>query len=135
MSVRFLNPHNVKHGTTTIAKCREAVVNARCGEAKGLRGDGQAYASRVAALDPRSEVEVVTEDVALALTLALGRKASLTFDLVDAEGGTDKTVTCANAVYLGPAEELHDAKPGPSTATLRFECASADGVVNPISIS
>jgi hypothetical protein len=135
MSVRFLNPHNVKHGSTAIAKCREATVAARCAEVKPLRGDGAAFATCVAAFDPRCEVDIVTEDVSAALSLSIGRKAALTLDVADAEGGADKTITCANAVYLGPTESLREAKSGPAAATLRFECQSANGVTNPISIS
>ena len=106
MSVRFLNPHNVTHGSNAIAKCREASIRARFSEVKHLFGDGSAFAKRAAGFRPGCELSLVTEDVARALSTAPGTTATLSFNVADAEGGADKTVTAANAVYLGPAEDL-----------------------------
>jgi hypothetical protein len=134
MSVRFLNPHNVKHGTTAVEKCVEARVENRIREAKRLYGDGSAWPKRVAAIGLASEIHLVTEDVVTALSIAPGTTATLTFDAADAEGGSDKTVSCANAVYLGPVGELGDVKAGAGRAVMHFVCWSAGGG-NPISIS
>ena len=135
MSVRFLNPHNVTHGTKAITKCREVSVGARLGEVKDLFGDGEAFAKHAAGFRPACEVTLVTEDVAAALSIAPGTAAALTFDVADAEGGSDKTVTASNAVCMGPTEDFGGGKFGPGSANLRFLCTSPDGSTNPISIS
>lgn len=135
MSVRFLNPHNVSHGETSISKCREASVQSRFAEVKNLFGDGSAYPERSAGFQPVCEIDIVTEDIVQALSIAPGTSASLSFDVADAEGGSDKTITGANAVYMGPVENLGDVKSGPGTATMHFVCYSSDGSTNPISIT
>ena len=48
---------------------------------------------------------------------------------------SDKTVTGANAVYLGPVEELGEARSGAGSATMQFVCWCSDGSSNPISIA
>jgi hypothetical protein len=135
MSIRFLNPHNVAHGVNTISACREARVSNRMSDVRRLGGDGEAYATSVVGFQPAAEVTIVTEDVAQALSIAPGTKTTLSFDVKAADGGDDKTITAANAVYLGPAEDLGDAKSGPGVATMQFVCHSSDGSTNPISIA
>ena len=135
MSVKFLNPHNVSHGEETIAKCRQATIRTRFARVKELFGDGGAYPERAVGLEPSSEITIVTEDIVKAAAIAPGTTASLSFDVADAEGGNDKTVTGANAVYLGPVEELGEAKSGAASATMQFVCWSSDGSSNPISIA
>jgi len=135
MAIRVLNPHNVKHGANAIAACREARVSNRLADVRRLAGDGEAWATRVAGFQPEADVTIVTEDVAQALAIAPGTKAALSFDVRAADGGADKTVTAANAVYLGPVEDLGGAKSGPGAAAMRFACASTDGSANPISIA
>lgn len=135
MSIRFLNPHNVTHGETTIAKCREASVSNRMSDVRRLAGDAEAYPTRAVGFQPASEISIVTEDVAQALSIAPGTKATLSFDVKAGDGGDDKTVTATNALYLGPAEDLGDAKSGPGVATMQFTCYSSDGSTNPISIA
>ena len=97
-------------------------------------GDASAFAKRAAGLRPGCEVTIVTEDVTKALSIAPGATAALSFNVADAEGGADKTITAANATYLGPAEDFAGGKSGPGTATLRFACWSANGG-NPITVS
>ena len=135
MSVRFLNPHNVVHGEETIAKCREASIRSRFTEVSTLFGDASPYPQRSAGFQPVCEIDIVTEDIANALSIAPGTTASLSFDVADAEGGDDKTVTGTHAVYMGPVEDLSGAKSGPGTATMHFVCYSSDGSTNPISIA
>jgi hypothetical protein len=135
MSIRFLSPHNVAHGANAIAKCREARVSNQLRDVRRLAGDSEAYAKRVAGFQPAAEVTVVTEDVAQALAIAPGTKATLSFDVKAADGTGDKTVTAANAVYLGPAEDLGDGRSGAAVATMHFACHSSDGSTNPISIT
>jgi hypothetical protein len=134
MSVRFLNPHNVMHGSNAIGKCREASVSARFGEVKSLFGDASAFSKRSAGFRPTCEITLVTEDVAKALSIAAGATAALSFNVADAEGGADKTISAANATCLGPAEEFAGGKSGAGVATLQFVCWSASGG-NPISVS
>jgi len=135
MSIRFLDPHNVTHGETSIAQCRQASVNNRLSDVRRLAGDAEAFPTRAVGLQPASEVTIVTEDVAQALSIAPGTTATLSFDVKAADGGDDKTVTASNAVYLGPSEDLSGAKSGPGIATMQFVCASSDGSTNPISIA
>ena len=135
MSVRFLNPHNVSHGAASIAKCREATVRSRCAEVRELIGDDAVFPQAAAGLAPHCDVEIVTEDVSAALSIVPGTKATLSFDVADAEGGDDKTVTALNAVYLGPSEEFAGAKKGPALAMMHFVCWSSTGSTNPISMS
>ena len=135
MSVRFVNPHNVSHGAASIAKCREAKVSSRCAEVRQLIGDDAVFPEAAAGFEPHGEIEIVTEDVAAALSIVPGTKATLTFDVGDGEGGGDKTVTGVNAVYLGPAEDFGEPKAGPGVATMHFVCWSSTGSSNPISMS
>ena len=135
MSVRFLNPHNVTHGVNAIANCREVSVSNRLADVRRLVGDANVFPERVAGFQPASEVTLVTEDVAQALSIAPGTSATLSFDVKAADGGADKTVTGVNAVYLGPVENMGDAKFGPGVATMQFVCYSSDGTTNPISIA
>ena len=135
MSVRFLNPHNVVHDEETIAKCREVSISHRLTEIKTLFGDGFLYPTCAAGFQPVCDIHVVTEDIVQALSIAPGTAASLSFDVADAEGGDDKTVTGTHAVYMGPAEEVGGDKSGPATATMHFVCYSSDGSTNPISIA
>ncbi|HUW57948.1 MAG TPA: hypothetical protein VMZ92_15005 [Planctomycetota bacterium] len=135
MSVRFLNPHNVSHGEESISKCRQASVRSRFTEVRTLFGDASPFPERSAGFQPVCEIDVVTEDVVKALSIAPGTTAALSFDVADAEGGDDKTVTGANAVYMGPVEDVGRDKSGPATATMHFVCYSSDGSTNPISIA
>ena len=135
MSVRFLNPHNVVHGEETIAKCREAFIRSRFAEVKNLFGDASPYPQRSAGFQPVCEIDIVTEDIVKALSIAPGTMAPLSFDVVDAEGGDDKIVTGSKAVYMGPVEDVGEVKSGPATATMHFVCYSSDGSTNPISIA
>jgi len=135
MSVRFLNPHDVTHGSQGIANCRLARIRVRFTEVKSLFGDAKAFAMRAAGFEPVAEIEIVTEDVVKAASIAPGTCATLVFHAADAQGGTDKTVTGANAVYMGPAEEMGEAKSGAGTATMRFVCWYTNGSSNPISIT
>ncbi|HUU42666.1 MAG TPA: hypothetical protein VMX57_02745 [Planctomycetota bacterium] len=135
MSIRFLNPHNVTHGEAGIAKCREASVRSRAGDVRRLSADAKPFPVRTVALQPVSEITLVTEDVVQALAIAPGTTATLSFDVSAADGSADKTVTATNAVYLGPAEDLGGAKSGPGVASMQFVCHSSDGNTNPISIA
>lgn len=136
MSVRFLSPHNVTHGGNGITKCREANVSSRFTDVRHLFGDGSAYSERSAGFQPVCEITIVTEDTVAALsTIAPGTKASLSFDVADAEGGDDKTVTGANAVYMGPVEGFATEESGPASANMHFVCYSSDGSTSPISIT
>ena len=135
MSVRFLNPHDVSHGQEAISKCREASISSRFTEVRTLFGDASPYPQRSAGFQPVCEIDIVTEDIVKALSIAPGTTASLSFDIADAEGGNDKTVTGTNAVYMGPVEDVGKAKSGPATATMHFVCYSSDGSTNPISIT
>ena len=87
MSVRYLNPKNVTHGTQSITKVREVRVDARATEVRRWFGDGAANAKLAAALQPAVEVSVVTEDAAQALSIAPGATATLSFQVSDAEIG------------------------------------------------
>ena len=135
MSIRFLNPHNVSHGETTIAACREASVRNRLTDVRRLAGDASAFPERAVGFQPASEITLTTEDVETALTIAPGTTATLRFDAAAADGSSDKTVTATNAVYLGPAEDLGDVKSGPGVARMQFVCYSSDGSTNPISVA
>ena len=135
MSIRFLDPHNVTHGETSIAKCREATVNNRLSDVRRLAGDAEKYPTTTVGFQPAGEISIVTEDVAQALSIAPGTQATLSFDVKADDGGSDKTVTATGALYLGPAENLGTAKAGPGVATMQFVCASSDGSTNPISIA
>lgn len=135
MSVKLLNPHNVSHGEQMIAACRQASIRVRFAEVRNLFGDAAAFPKRTAGFQPVCEVDLVTEDVVMALSIAPGTTAALSFDVADAEGGSDKTITGANAVYMGPADEVGDQKAGPGTAMMQFVCYSSDGSSNPISIA
>jgi|GEM_PF-3524051 hypothetical protein len=135
MSVRFLNPHDVTHGSQGIANCRQARIQARFAEVKSLFGDAKAFPMRAAGFEPVAEIDLVTEDVVKALSIAPGTCATLSFHVADAQGGTDKTITGANAVYMGPVEEMGEAKSGAGTATMHFVCWSTTGGTNPISIA
>ena len=135
MSVRFLNPHNVSHGQEGISKCREASISSRFTEVKTLFGDASPYPERSAGFQPVCEIDIVTEDIVEALSIAPGTTASLSFDVADAEGAGDKTVTGTNAVYMGPVEGLSGAKSGPGAATMHLVCYSSDGLTYPISIA
>jgi hypothetical protein len=135
MSVRFLNPHAVTHGSQGIANCRQARIRARFTEVKSLFGDGKAFPTRAAGFEPVAEIDLVTEDVVKAVTIAPGTCATLVFHVADAQGGTDKTITGVNAVYMGPVEEMGEAKSGAGTATMHFVCWSTSGATNPISIT
>jgi hypothetical protein len=135
MSIRFLSPHNVAHGANAISNCREARVTNRLSDVRRLVGDAEAYATRIVGFQPAGEVTIVTEDVAQALSIAPGTSATLSFDVKAADGASDKTVTAVNAVYLGPVEDLGDARSGAGVATMQFVCHSADGSTNPISIA
>jgi len=134
MSVKFLNPHNVTHGAESIERCRQALLRARFAEVRNLFGDGAPFPRRAAGFEPVSEIDIVTEDIVKAISIAPGTCATLSFHVADAEGGSDKTVTGANAVYLGPVEEVGEAKSGPAVATMHFVCWSSNGSTNPISI-
>ena len=134
MSVRFLNPKNVLHGTQSIAKVREVRVEARMTDVRRWFGDGSAFAKLAAAFRPAVEITVVSEDVTQALAIAPGATATLSFQVVDAETGATKTVTAAKATYVGPSEDFGGPKQGPAVATLPFACWSTTGT-NPISIA
>jgi len=135
MSVKFLNPHNVTHGSASIAKCRRALIRARFAEVRHLFGDGAAFPRRAAGFEPVCEIDIVTEDIVKALSIAPGTCGSLSFDVADAEGGADKTVTGADAVYMGPVEEMGEVKSGPAVATMHFVCWSSNGTTHPIGIA
>ena len=81
MSIRFLNPHNVTHGETSIAKCREASVSNRLSDVRRLAGDAERYPATTVGFQPASEISIVTEDVAQALSIAPGTQATLSFDV------------------------------------------------------
>jgi hypothetical protein len=100
-----------------------------------LIGDDAVFPEAAAGFEPHCEIEIVTEDVEAALSIVPGTKATLTFDVSDAEGGSDKTVTGVNAVYLGPVEDFGELKAGPGVAVMHFVCWSSTGSSNPISMS
>ena len=130
MSVRFLNPHDVTHGSQGIANCRQARIQARFAEVKSLFGDAKAFPMRAAGFEPVAEIDLVTEDVVKALSIAPGTCATLSFHVADAQGGTDKTITGANAVYMGPRRWPRPAGRSRSrtcTAPARRRCTSCAG--------
>ena len=134
MSVRYLNPKNVTHGTQSIAKVREVRVDARATEVRRWFGDGAANAKLAAAFQPAVEVSVVTEDAAQALSIAPGATATLSFQVSDAETGATKTIAAACATYVGPSEGFGGPRSGPAVATMPFACWSTTGA-NPISVT
>jgi hypothetical protein len=134
MSVRFLNPKNVTHGTQVIAKVREVRVESRMTDVRRYFGDGSAFAKLAAAFRPAVEIELVCEDAGAALAISPGATATLSFQVVDAETGATKTVAATNATYVGPSGHFGGPKQGPAVATMPFACWSSTGA-NPISFT